>query len=347
MEFRKMVMITLYAKHTALIKITKGLSFLGAARGHQTSSQPHSAVQPVAFFIRLWGWPLCCLLLSFSSFWHQPPKDASLSIHPHPVFLVLLHSVLRWQGRVTMWQVLCLNHFFLFFVTLTATVMSWLVSLQFLDFPLTEFYPAPEPTYHSFRIWSRSHHFPAGCPSVLPSPPAPGWCGLGVGLVTVGHPCLHLQESDLAHLSHLSLEELSEDPPLDTSISPLEPADVANVLSMLYYASSPCFPHAECAQSCSEWIYKDWIWKGGGVLCFLGSTFWPCGMEELCTIVADDFLPWHPTLKVSHILLEVPWDSLQFQPPCQPQHRPQLFSSEHIPWLGISWRSLTQKLREN
>ena len=91
MEFRKMVMITLYAKHTALIKITKGLSFLGAARGHQTSSHPHSAVQPAAFFIRLWGWPLCCLLLSFSSFWHQPPKDASLSIHPHPVFLALLH----------------------------------------------------------------------------------------------------------------------------------------------------------------------------------------------------------------------------------------------------------------
>lgn len=71
------------------------------------------------------------------------------------------------------------------------------------------------------------------------------------------------------------------------------------------------------------------------MLCFLGPHLLPCGMEALCPMVAGAFLPWHPTLKVPHILLGAPWDSLQFQPPHQPGHGRHFFSSEHIQQLGI------------
>ena len=43
---------------------------------------------------------------------------------------------------------------------------------------------------------------------------------LGAELATLGHLCLHLAESGLAHLYSLSLEELSADPPLGPSVSP-------------------------------------------------------------------------------------------------------------------------------
>ena len=58
--------------------------------------------------------------------------------------------------------------------------------------------------------------------------------------------------------------------------------------------------------------------------------FLPCEMETLHPIVPGDFLSWRPALKVPHILLEVPWDSLQVQPSCQPRHRPHLFPSAHL-----------------
>ena len=43
---------------------------------------------------------------------------------------------------------------------------------------------------------------------------------LGAELATLGHLCLHLAESGLAHLYSLSLEEISADPPLGPSVSP-------------------------------------------------------------------------------------------------------------------------------